>query len=248
MHARAITYHCKQAATVSTQWDKLKNYFTGNPDVPGSSHAWMLGLIPGAMARTGYSKYVFGGAVNRAGDPGINAALHDKLPSLATTLEHNPHGVDSFFPGDRTIQVTKPLHEVNSGILAHEIGHAATVGQAGSTLRSMAYSLGPLSALAGSAGVALAKDKETGFDRAMLGTAGSLPRLAEETLASAKGYRMLRELGTTRGKAMGAFIGLPTYLAAASGPLALHHSKALLNGYAPAVQTPIAPAPGVQLD
>lgn len=107
-------------------------------------------------------------------------------------------------------------------VRAHEAGHVAQnltskrglFGLAGQQTASKYAPLGLLSAVVN-------KDKKydnvaTGM--AAAGTLASLPTMHNEIDASARGYKIMRKLGSSRLRAAGAFIGVPTYGAVAALP------------------------------
>lgn len=112
------------------------------------------------------------------------------------------------------------------GMYAHEMGHALNHGSTPSYLRRLAE--GSANMVSGGrvlkgmsvvgAASPLIGDDALGYTGAAASAIG-LPSLVDEAAASARGYRMLRRLGAGRGKALGAFIGMPTYLAMSSAPM-----------------------------
>jgi hypothetical protein len=106
-------------------------------------------------------------------------------------------------------------------VRAHEAGHVAQnltkrglFGLAGQHTASKYAPLGLLSAVVN-------KDKKydnvaTGM--AAAGTLASLPTMHNEIDASVRGYKIMRKLGSSRLRASGAFIGVPTYGALAALP------------------------------
>ena len=108
-------------------------------------------------------------------------------------------------------------------IRAHEIGHvsqdlAKTPVRAAWTKASRgAFGLAPLGILS----AVVNKDKENDSKATAIagaGTLAALPVLHNEIDASARGYKVMRRLGSSRLRAAGAFAGLPTYATMASLP------------------------------
>lgn len=139
--------------------------------------------------------------------PGFNEG---SKPFPATVLKDKLKGTTLFGP------YTTP------GMYAHEMGHAFNY-------RAKPDWMNRVTEMSGSAfgkGVPVAIGAASPFlDDDTLGYVGGaasavkLPQFAEEAAASARGYGMLRRLGAGRGKALGAFIGLPTYLGITAMPM-----------------------------
>lgn len=100
------------------------------------------------------------------------------------------------------------------GILAHEIGHSMNMKGNPNGFMQKLYNkskIGSQLAVSGSMlGGMVLDDASLGYIGGV-GSALSAPMLAEELRASAKGYRLMRSLGAGRGKALGAFVGVPSY-------------------------------------
>lgn len=117
---------------------------------------------------------------------------------------------------------------IAAGILAHEWGHGlvnkklqGTIGNGLTKLWDRLYSLGastaPIAALAAAGTSIGGASDETVRNVGLVGSSLQLPRLVDELAASIQGAKKLHQLKLP-GK-LGAFAGLPTYLATASLPL-----------------------------
>jgi hypothetical protein len=106
-------------------------------------------------------------------------------------------------------------------IRAHEAGHVAQ-NLGGKNLPftksiRQAFMFAPLGATSALVNKDKSNDKvATGI--AAAGTLAALPTLHNEVDASVRGYKIMRKLGSTRLRAAGAFVGLPTYAAIAAMP------------------------------
>lgn len=118
-------------------------------------------------------------------------------------------------------------------ILAHELGHASQAARKTLSyrLRNPAKVLG---SIVGPAGVLLSKDE----DQAKLWAGGAslstLPMIYNELDASRRGSNILKQLkhpSVTKQMRRGAFIGVPTYAAAALSPWAMYLARKQLGGY-----------------
>lgn len=125
-------------------------------------------------------------------------------------------GIDKFIALHKSVK-DKP------GIVAHELGHALDAANGtnfSSTLRQISRKGMPAGWLpAAIAATFGASDKTVGV-LGGLGSALALPTLRDEIVASGKGYKLLRGLGKGRLASLGAFAGVPTYLATAAMPFA----------------------------
>ena len=106
-------------------------------------------------------------------------------------------------------------------IRAHEAGHVAqNLGGKNLPLTKIshqAFMLAPL----GAASALVNKDKandNTATGIAAAGTLAALPTLHNEVDASVRGYKIMRKLGSSRLRAAGAFVGVPTYATVAAMP------------------------------
>ena len=122
------------------------------------------------------------------------------------------------------------LHGASPGLLAHEVGHALGPKAYLSPKLQMFGKLGPG---LGTFGTLAAGDEDQARLAAILGTASSAPVLASEFDASIRGSNILKRLGATRMGRLSPFIGIPTYLSIAAGPLLAHAIKKRLGGYEP---------------
>jgi hypothetical protein len=142
--------------------------------------------------------------------------------TLASLL-NGPH----FNPSTNSIHSTVD----DLGILAHETGHAknfndvAKLGKLAQKLHMASYGAGRVGTAAGTIAASLAAavgaDDDTVRNIGLLGSGSSVPMLAEETLASIRGAKLLNAIKGVpfKGK-LKAFVGLPTYLSAAAAPMA----------------------------
>lgn len=138
----------------------------------------------------------------------------------------------------------------NPGLIAHEFGHSVSLGpkdgrkgfrklhgSMDSASRFNATSGRGLSGALSTFAVSPASQYLTDNDLLGLGAASSalsLPMLAEEANASRIGYNTLRRMGAPRVKALGAFKGLPTYLASAAATgLLPYFTRKMTNSYTP---------------
>lgn len=129
------------------------------------------------------------------------------------------------------------------GALAHELGHLSNYSKyKNPTLMNKLYSASRGGTLALNALALPASFFANSVDDRILGGAAlggaaiSAPMLAEELSASMKGYKMLRKLGKGRLTSLGAFAGVPTYLASAALPSMPYFGKKLdsyVNGGQP---------------
>jgi len=117
------------------------------------------------------------------------------------------------------------------GITAHEVGHAARL--ASGKLRPRVYAgsklLGQLLGLVGAARASMAGKEISGGEAAGWQTAAtlaSLPMLNEELQASRIGSRLAGLKGLKR---LGAFRGVPSYMALASTPALAYFARKLVN-------------------
>jgi len=112
------------------------------------------------------------------------------------------------------------------GLLAHEIGH----GMGNKNLLSL-HGLSKKLTPFGAMGALLAQDENNSKMIAAAGTAAAAPILYSELDASARGAKMLKDMGHSfRGRAK-AFIGVPTYAAFAASPFAAHYVKKYFGGF-----------------
>jgi hypothetical protein len=125
-----------------------------------------------------------------------------------------------------TEEILMAKGQKSPGILAHELGHMR--GGSGLFAANVIgkHGLGLLPTLG-----LLSPNESTGNAAAWTGTALGGGVLASEVDASRRGYQAIRGLGGGRAAALKAFIGLPTYAAAASIPMLAHHLKKRLGGY-----------------
>jgi hypothetical protein len=104
-------------------------------------------------------------------------------------------------------------------IRAHEIGHVLQNPKAITTVPSRLMAL--YAPLAGATSALVKTDRKHDKKANLIAgaaTAASMPVLANEIVASAKGYKVMRKLGASRLRAAGAFMGVPSYAAWASVP------------------------------
>jgi len=120
-----------------------------------------------------------------------------------------------------------PISKANPGIVAHEAGHArGKFVNSATGLRFSKNMLG-LAAIPFLGNIAN-PDEKSGRNVALLTSAMTLPLLAAETSASIRGARILSNLGRSP---LGAFVGLPSYMAITSLPYAAHRLKKVMGGY-----------------
>lgn len=117
-------------------------------------------------------------------------------------------------------------------VLAHELGHkqgpksllpARGIGQALSNLAAF--------------GVLAAPDQETSRNMAIAGSVASTATLASELDASMRGYKLLRVAGSSKARALKAFIGLPTYALMSGIPALSYAAKKHSGGFNPPSET-----------
>lgn len=135
------------------------------------------------------------------------------------------------------------------GILAHELGHAEQFRDAHGRSENFkrlfgkfnqlrgGKILGSLGTLAGTGGAYWSDDRNTAFNSALAGSASNIPTLALEAGASARGSRTLvdyaKQTGIWKNKnalqklkyAGRSWVGVPTYLMAASVPLVVYLAR-----------------------
>lgn len=135
-------------------------------------------------------------------------------------------------------------------ILAHELGHARQqkflLNRGVRALRSA----GQFATAYGGLAPLLRTDPDAARTDALVGTAGMLPTLGIEFDASLRGSNLMKRLAQQEGTwskmklldklkhRLGAFRGFPTYLAAASLPLASYGTRLGLGGYSKKIQKP----------
>jgi hypothetical protein len=112
-------------------------------------------------------------------------------------------------------------HDAPDFIRAHEAGHVAqNLGGKNLPLTKIsrqAFMLAPLGATSALVNKDRSNDKvATGI--AAAGTLAALPTLHNEVDASVRGYKVMRKLGSSRMRAAGAFVGVPTYATIAAMP------------------------------
>jgi hypothetical protein len=134
---------------------------------------------------------------------------------------------DSFSPIEKRVRLTRdsPL-----GVAAHELGHSRS-SHTGTVLRQ------GLSRLTLPASAMIPFMDENSDEAKFLtaaGTVSSMPRLAEEVVASVRGHRLLNELGKTRKLRIrdkaSPYVGLGTYLVQALAPIAAYLVSGQLKG------------------
>jgi hypothetical protein len=149
------------------------------------------------------------------------------LPDLFSTMwEKIRRGpaqtAGAYNPSDKTILYNATRR--SPSILAHELGHH--LGPRWLNKSRVVSSLGrPLGVL----GALMSSDEDTSRNMALAGTASQLPTLASEFDASRRGMNILSKLKLSNPRR--AFVGLPTYLAAASLPMLAHLGKKGLGGF-----------------
>ena len=108
---------------------------------------------------------------------------------------------------------------VDKGTVVHELGHAmdaAVPTRLGLALRGLGH-FGPR---IGTAGAVLADDPETRWRIAGAGSLAALPMIMQELKASHIGSRMLKKRGVKGMARLSPYMGVPTYVAGATLPLA----------------------------
>jgi len=218
-------------AQIESLGDRAKRLLYGDPTKPGTGWGWLAGEAPVALGSALYNQAIVAPAIARPGDAKVNAAVGRLLGDRGISVLENVGAKGNHFdPSRGIVGLTKRLLNSNSGILGHEAGHAlGPIGR--SRLASLLYGIGRPSLIGGSLGVAFSDSAVGGAGNAAMGMLGATPMMLEELGASARGYRLLRNMGAGRARALGAFIGLPTYAAALSSPLVLHEAKKHFNGY-----------------
>lgn len=222
-------------------YDLLQQYYGGgirkkaNEDKPnylvdlGVTSA--LGAAP-MLATTGYARIPsIRKAIYNSDDIAAQNKLYKTLRRLGIdTMDHKNGPAMLSIPTSGSqppIQtLIKPVgSKPSAGVLAHELGHALnarTIKKLGGGKAAVAHLLtvGPLAmAAALPSGIAHTFNADTDT-LGMLGAGGAaltLPRLAEETIASARGAKLMKRL-KLKGK-WKAFAGLPTYLALPALPM-----------------------------
>lgn len=136
------------------------------------------------------------------------------------------------------IYVSKEL-ENKPGVLAHELGHAkyqlkSNLGKklaiGGNLLTQGGLAVGTVSPI-------FLQDKNTAKTIALLSSAATLPNLGTELHASYKGMQLMNQLAKSKNKKLSLiaklspFVGVPTYAATATVPLAAYKIKDILGGY-----------------
>jgi hypothetical protein len=133
----------------------------------------------------------------------------------------------AFYPDTQKININPK--DKSAPVLAHELGHKE--GMRKYPMITKAHRAGMLAGLIGSTGVPMLNNKEHSANSAILGTLGFGTVLGSELDASTRGYKMLRNLGRSRLSALKAFIGVPTYLAAAATPALEYKWKEHKGGF-----------------
>lgn len=122
--------------------------------------------------------------------------------------------------------INLPKRFKNPAILAHEAGHA--FGSKPQLWASIAgKQIGALSVLPS----LLTPNEETSRNIALGGTAAMVPTLYSEVDASIRGANLLKKLKVPFSGRAKAFLGIPTYLAAASLPMLSHLTKKYFGGF-----------------
>ena len=127
-----------------------------------------------------------------------------------------------------TIHLSKP----SVTTFAHELGHAAQNGKNFMQLSNKLRPFNFFSSMASPVAVALNKDEQQGAAIAALSTLPTLPTIINELDASAKGYRIARDVAkVSRLRALGTFRGIPSYLAASFAPASTWAIKKMTGAY-----------------
>lgn len=169
--------------------------------------------------------------------------LYGKDAPNLTPFDHiRPSGA-SYRP-DHHIVTLNPAIKDNAGhILAHELGHAKQRRFLQNKLVNTGRRVGGLLTAYGGFAPLFRQDPEAAKRDALLGTAGMLPTLGLEFDASLRGSNLMKQLARQEGTwsnmklfdklkhRLGAFKGFPTYLAAATLPLATYGTMKGLGAY-----------------
>ncbi len=183
-----------------------------------------LGLVAAPdLASLGYSKTILNRLANKTDEKDND--IFSKIIKSNPDKEVGLHEGGSHY-NPKSDKINLNFYHNNPGVLAHEMGHAK-----GGKPLILANILGKLMGYAGTGTTLLTSDEDLGRNAAIAGTIGLGGTLASEIDASRRGYSMIRNLGGSRGKALKAFMGLPTYLAAATSPILAHKGKQWFNQY-----------------
>lgn len=194
-----------------------------------------------------------------------NAAKEDKIGRLSMEKARNPKleamvmNNPAFAVTGKTrngkhpvaINVSKELKD-RPGILAHELGHAkyqlkSNLGKK-LTIGGNVLALGGLTVGANSP--LFIQDKDTAKNIALLSSAATLPQLGTELHASYKGMQLMNQLAKSKNKKLSLlaklspFVGVPTYAATTTVPLAAYKIKDILGGYNKTASEQINPSLG----
>lgn len=151
-----------------------------------------------------------------------NEVLKDKLK----LTYNNAHPSSHYNPRNKEVVITDK--QKSPGVLAHELGHH----RAGPTVLK-AHGVGNyLSSMLGMT-VLLGKSAPRSKALALTSTGLFAPVLLSESLASKKGYDILKSKGADDQTARSAFAGLPTYALQALVPGLFYKGKKLLRGFNP---------------
>jgi hypothetical protein len=132
--------------------------------------------------------------------------------------------------------INLPEYLKNPSVLAHEAGHA--LGSKPLLWASAAgKQIGALSVLPS----LLAPNEETSRTIALGGTAAMVPTLYSEIDASIRGASLLKRLKVPFSGRARAFLGIPTYLAAASLPMLSHLTKKYFGGFEDSKRASVLP-------
>lgn len=188
---------------------------------------WLLGseaaLGLGSLAYRPAAAAVLGGETPKRN--AIFNKLLDKLLAQGGRLD-----IDGKYKAQANTldkEITLGTKMMRPGALAHEMGHLAQNPKA--LIAGKALAGGQILGLLG-ATMSDDENKSLGFSAAGSAAHG-LGMLAPEVDASAKGYRMLRQMGSGRGGAMKAFVGVPTYAAATAVPMIVHFLRKSMGSF-----------------
>lgn len=150
-----------------------------------------------------------------------------------TNVESMGHGGTKsiYMPLKEFNDIGRMGHYLKPGVLAHEMGHGSgnlLTAQQSARNNLLANAGSSLGFTAGLLASPFASTKTLGVIGG-IGTGLSVPRLAEELRASWRGYNMLRDQGADFKTSIGAFAGVPTYMAAGAAPLIPVATKAIVN-------------------
>lgn len=156
----------------------------------------------------------------------------------------------AYVPSMHTVWANPGINDDAGHILAHELGHARQQKFLRNKGVKALRSAGQFATAYGGLAPLIRTDPDAARTDALVGTAGMLPTLGIEFDASLRGSNLMKRLAQQEGTwskmklldklkhRLGAFRGFPTYLAAASLPLASYGTRLGLGGYGKKIQKP----------